>query len=208
MIVTIDGPAGSGKSTIAALLVERRGFAHIDTGAIYRIIGYIFHGGPTKDDIDKLKIDFKIVNSSVLLEYNGKNIEKYIRSEDIGKLASNVAKLDFVRNYVNAVSRKIADASLNGNFVVDGRDAGEVIFPSADLKFFFVADINERAKRRAEETHEDIKKIKLQILQRDEGDAKRNLAPLIQPEDAVVIDTTNKSIDEVYDIVNKMVDNV
>ncbi len=208
MIVTIDGPAGSGKSTIAALLVERKGFAHIDTGAIYRIIGYIFHNGPTKDDIDRLKIDFKIVNSAVLLEYNGKNMEKYIRSEDIGKLASNVAKLDFVRHYVNALSRKIVNSSSNKNFVIDGRDAGEVIFPNADLKFFLVADINERAKRRAKETDGDVEKIKLQIFQRDEEDTKRDLAPLIQPKDAVVIDTTNKSIDEVYSIVNKMVDNV
>lgn len=206
MIVTIDGPAASGKSTIAALLVERKGFIHIDTGAIYRIIGYIFQGKPTKDDMDKLKIDFKIVNGVVLFEYNGKNMKEYIRNEDVGKLASFVAKLDFVRNYVNVVSRKIA--SLNGKFVVDGRDAGSVIFPGADLKFFFVADINERAKRRSEETHNNIKNIKLQILQRDEKDTKRDLAPLIQPEDAVVVDTTDKSIDEVYDIVNKMVDNV
>lgn len=205
MIVTIDGPAGSGKSTISALLVERKAFVHIDTGAIYRIIGYIFGGSPARADIYKLKIDFKITNNTVLLEYNGKNIEEYIRGENVGKLASAAAKLNFVRNYVNKTARKIAEY---GDFVVDGRDAGTVIFPNADLKFFFVADINERAKRRAEEMHEDIEKTKLQISRRDEEDKKRDLSPLIQPEGAVVIDTTNKSIDEVYGVVSRMVDDV
>ena len=199
-IVTIDGPAASGKSTIAKLLVERDSFFHIDTGAIYRAIGYIFNGNPSKNELDSLNLT---IEKNRVIKYNGKDIEEFIRSEKCGMLASNVAKLDFVRNFVNNMARKIASY---GKYVIDGRDCGSVIFPNADLKIFLVADIKERAKRRAKEENENINSLEKEIEKRDKQDKDRDIAPLIKPDGAVEIDTTDLTIEDVYEKVKVLIE--
>ena len=204
VVVTIDGPAGSGKSTIARLLEEKDGFLHIDTGAIYRAVGYASKGSATKDSINKIHFDIKRENG-IELFYNGADIETFIRSEECGMLASNVAKLDFVRDFVNSIARKIAS---HGKYVIDGRDCGSVIFPDADLKVFLVADLKERAKRRAIEDGRDIKSIEKEINLRDEQDKNRDIAPLVKPKDAVVLDTTNLSIEDVYKKIKTLIEGI
>ncbi len=199
-IVTIDGPAASGKSTIAKLLVERDSFFHIDTGAIYRAIGYIFNGNPSKNELDSLNLT---IEKNRVIKYNGKDIEEFIRSEKCGMLASNVAKLDFVRNFVNNMARKIASY---GKYVIDGRDCGSVIFPNADLKIFLVADIKERAKRRAKEENGNINSLEKEIEKRDKQDKDRDIAPLIKPDGAVEIDTTDLTIEDVYEKVKVLIE--
>ncbi len=201
-IVTIDGPAGSGKSTIAKLLAERDNFLHIDTGALYRIIGYIFDSSSIdKNSLNRVKLDIKI-NSRINIFWNNRNIEEFIRTEQCGMLASNVAKLDFVRDFINKFTRKIADNE--GKFVIDGRDCGSIIFPNANLKIFLTADIKERAKRRAKEDKKDKKEIEKEIEKRDQQDRNRNLAPLIIPKNAIKIDTTAMSIENVYETIRKL----
>ena len=200
-IVTIDGPAASGKSTIAKLLTERDGFFHIDTGAIYRAVGYIFKGNPVRDELERLNL-FIEKNKKIVIRYNGKDIEEFIRTEECGMLASNTAKLDFVRDFVNNTARKIVS---HGKYVIDGRDCGSVIFPRADLKIFLVADIKERAKRRAEEESGNINSLKKKIEKRDKQDKNRDIAPLAKPDGAVEIDTTDLSIEDVYKKVKDLI---
>ncbi len=201
-IVTIDGPAGSGKSTIAKKLAKNDNFLHIDTGAIYRAIGYIFNGVVTKQALDEFRFDIT-QTSTINIFYNGTNIEEFIRSEECGMLASKIATLDFVRSYVNEFARVLA---VNGRYVIDGRDCGSVIFPNANIKFFLTASLQERAKRRALEDSRDFEAIKSEIKKRDEQDMKRDIAPLVKPKDAVVVDTSNLEADEVYKIVKGIIE--
>ncbi len=200
-IVTIDGPAGSGKSTISKLIAERDGFLHIDTGALYRAIGYLTDGHPAKNDLNNIHFNIRI-NNKIEIFYNGENIEKFIRNERCGMLASNVAKIDYVRDFVNKTARKIASV---GKYIIDGRDCGSVIFPYADLKIFLDADLKERAKRRAFEDKRSVEEIEKEIEKRDKQDKSRNIAPLMKPNDAVVIDTTNLTIEDVYSKVKEMI---
>ncbi len=202
IVVTIDGPAGSGKSTIAKLLQERDGFLHIDTGAVYRALGYITKGSPTKDGIKKIHFDIER-KKGVELFYNGVNIETFIRTEECAKFASDAAKMDFVREFVNKTARQIA---ANGRYVIDGRDCGSVIFPDADLKIFLVADLYERAKRRAKEEKRNIDLIEREIKARDEQDKNRKIAPLVKPKGAFEIDTTYLNIEDVYQRIKKLIE--
>ena len=201
-VITIDGPAGSGKSTIAKLLEERDGFLHIDTGAIYRVIGYIFNGSPNKNDILNLRFSIR-KKDRIKIFWQKRDIEEFIRTEKCGMLASNAAKIEFVRDFVNDLARKIADT---GKFVIDGRDCGSVIFPDAQLKIFLAADIDERARRRAKDDNVSIDDIKKDIEKRDYQDKNRSTAPLIKPEDAYEIDTTKLSIEGVYKSVKKLLE--
>ncbi len=202
-IVTIDGPAASGKSTLAELLAQRDAFLHIDTGALYRTIGYVCGKHPTQEAIDTMDISVKIRDNRIVIEYKNKDVETFIRTERCGMLASVVAKLDFVRNFVNNKTREIAK---NGKYVIDGRDCGTVIFPDADLKIFLTANPKERAKRRAKDDNKDEREIEKEIERRDKQDMNRSNAPLSKPEDAIEIDTTRLTIEEMYDIVKKLIE--
>ncbi len=201
-IVTIDGPAGSGKSTLARLIAQRNSFIHIDTGAIYRAVGCILGDYPSIEALDKLELSI-VKDKSIKILYQGRDIEEFIRNERCGMLASKVAKIDYVREFVNRFARRIA--SYGGMYVIDGRDCGTVIFPDADLKLFLVASVDERAARRAIDENGDVEEIKKLIEQRDKQDRERQIAPLVKAEDAIEIDTTDIGPEEVYDIAVKLI---
>jgi cytidylate kinase len=194
-IVTVDGSSASGKSSLAKLLSYRKDFFYIDTGALYRSIAYLFSTMPTSKELNKLGVSWKKVNTEYHLFIFNRDMESYIRTEEIGNSASIIAKMSFVRRFVNDVVRKNV---MDGKYVVEGRDIGSVIFPQAQIKIYLRADLKERAKRRAKELHMQEGVVLDKIEQRDEEDINRINSPLIVPEGAYIIDTTNKTEEEVY----------
>jgi len=203
-LIAIDGPAGSGKSTIAKLLSERLGFNHLDTGAMYRAVAlYLDSKGlsPEDDLTEELdEIDMDYVDGELYL--NGEKVrEEEIRSARAGQLASSFATVAKVREKLTQLQRKICE---NGNFVVEGRDIGTVVLPHAQVKIFLTASFEERVRRRLEELKRkgvnlSFEEVARQIEERDRRDSSRDLAPLKAAEDAIVIDTTGKSIEQVLE---------
>ncbi len=206
-IVTIDGPSGAGKSTISRLLAAKLGFAFLDTGAMYRAVALAAkeRGIPLDDetaiaallDTIDLRLDRHDGHTRVLLD--GRDVSTAIRTAEMGPAASKVSALAAVRNRLTALQRAIGRS---GNFVAEGRDMGTVVFPDAAWKFYLDASPEERARRRtlqlAEQGEEaDYATILAQIIERDRQDASRALAPLRPAEDAIIIDSSRMSIDEV-----------
>ena len=209
MIIAIDGPAGSGKSTVAKLVAKKLGFFYLDTGAMYRAVAYKMkkENLSEKELIKKLdNIDLKLLDTDegIKVILDGEDITEKIRTEEIGKLASKIAKIPKIREKLVQLQRKIALEAKNA--VLEGRDIGTVVFPDAELKIFMTASPEERAKRRylqlkqkgENPSYEDILKS---VLERDKADMERKVAPLKPAKDAIVIDTTNKTIEEVVDII-------
>ena len=194
-IITIDGPAGSGKSTIAKLLAKKNGFVHINSGAIYRALAYVLDKNVDREKLANLNLELSLKGNSIKVFCDGEDITDRLQSETIGRVASKIAQIGFVRDYVN---KKVRDLAETGKFVIDGRDCGTVIFPYADVKIFLVADLKERARRRAFETGENFDEVLRIIEKRDKEDSERDIAPLIKPDDAYEVDTTGKSIEDVY----------
>ncbi|MGC8502136.1 (d)CMP kinase [Desulfurella sp.] len=194
-ILTVDGPSGSGKSTLCKILAKNDCFIHIDSGKIYRAISYLLDVNFKQSTLNNLKLDFKLENSQILLIYNNIILNELLADEEIAKKASLIAQKPFIREYVNNFIRRIAH---HGRFVIDGRDAGSVIFKDANLKFFLTADVIERAKRRSKELNTDYNQSYKALVSRDEQDTQRKIAPLIVPQGAIIIDTTFLSIEEVY----------
>ena len=202
--IAIDGPSGAGKSAIAKALAERLGYEYIDTGALYRTLAYIAVGGEEDLSVDALlrladqqTIDFK--KGSVIL--NGRALGDEIRTEAISQKTSQLPKDPAVRDYLLSLQRRLAE---KGGVVMEGRDIGTVVLPSADVKFFLTASEEERARRRYEQRLSfgesvDFEKIKADIHARDERDKNRAVAPLKQAEDAVLVDSTDMSEEEVLD---------
>ena len=198
-VVAIDGPAGAGKSTVARLLAERCGFTYVNTGSLYRAIAWAAAGKGV--DIKDLKDDFltgldlDYVDGKLLV--NGVDPGEELRSSACSAAASFVATQPRVRQFLLPVQR---NAAMKGWIVMEGRDIGSVIFPDAAYKFFVTASVEERARRRLEQnanetlTFEEIKKL---ISERDYQDSHRAEAPLCQAEDAVLVDTSKMSIEEV-----------
>ncbi len=201
-IVTIDGPAGSGKSTIAKLLAERDGFVHINSGALYRALAFALGESINEESIKGLDLELRVENSSVVVYIDGRDVTGKLSGENVGSMASKVAKLGFVRDYVNERVRELAKS---GKFVIDGRDCGSVIFPYADVKIFLDADLKERARRRSLETGEDFDEVLKIIEKRDKQDRGRDIAPLVKPQGAYEVDTTGKGIEEVYNEVKNII---
>ncbi len=194
-IVTIDGPAGSGKSTIAKLLAKKDDFVHINSGAVYRALAYVLGENLGIEKLSNLNLELSLKEKSIRVFCDGDDITDRLQSEEIGRVASKIAQIGFVRDYVN---KKVRDLAKNGKFVIDGRDCGTVIFPHANVKIFLVANLNERAKRRALETGEKFGDVLRIIKKRDKEDSERDIAPLVKPKEAYEVDTTSKSIEEVY----------
>ena len=209
--IALDGPAGSGKSTIARIISERLGILHLDTGAMYRAVAYKAIKCGIKnynaDGIKKLlpSLDLKVVykNNCQKIILDGKDITSKIRTPEISDGASKVAVIPEVRIKLVEIQRKIA---ANHDVVMDGRDIGTYVLPEAKYKFFLIASVDERAKRRWKElinkniccTYEQVLK---DIIFRDKNDSCRAFAPLKKAEDAILIDTTGKSIEQVAKII-------
>lgn len=213
MIIAIDGPAGSGKSTIAKLVAERLNFTYIDTGAMYRAFALKVKrlGIDPEDQIQVASLientDIKIEKDRVFLD--GEDVSHLIRTEEIGNIASKIARYPQVRKFMVKMQRQIGIKAKNA--VIEGRDAGTVIFPDADLKIFMTASPQVRAERRVQQLKEkgflvDYNHILQKIIERDKMDYERKESPLRPTEDYIVIDTTGKSIEEVLDyIINNLI---
>ena len=210
-IITIDGPAGAGKSTVAKKVAELFGYFHLDSGAIYRAIGYACKekGVNLKDEKSVLKVakglSIQLKGDRVYL--NGVDVTNKIRTPQGGVLASQVAQFPSVRELVVKLLREMAEGK---EVVIDGRDAGSYIFPDAPLKIYLTAAPEERARRRFKELKKkgfnvSYQEILKEIIERDEKDRNRSFAPLTVPEGAVVIDTTGKSLEQVLFEVEKLI---
>lgn len=225
LIITIDGPAGAGKSTVAHKLAQKIGYNYVNTGDFYRFITYcaLKENIDITDHIAIIQLSKKVVK--VLLKINNstrnqnifyifsKNADKHneiieeIHSPKVNEKVSQIAQLSKVRKNLIPLQHMIAK---NGSVVVEGRDIGSVVLPDADLKFFIIADEIIRIIRRYKELREkgykiSLNEVKKEIKKRDYIDSKRKIAPLIIPKDAIVIDTTNKKIDEVIDDIYKII---
>ena len=207
MIITIDGPAGVGKTITAKKLASKLGDQYLDTGAMYRAATYFFIQHATDItsenqvrkmlDILNLELDFTS-NDSITILLDGKDISLLIRSKAVTDAVSKVSALKSVREKMVKIQK---DTTKNGNFIVEGRDIGTVVFPDTKYKFFLVADYDTRAKRRFKDfkiLNEEINvnKIKQDLKDRDQYDSSRKLSPLKQAKDAIVIDTSNCTIDD------------
>ena len=205
MIIAIDGPAGSGKSTTARLLAEKLNFIYLDSGAMYRAVTLFF----LRNNIDltnhldilnaleeiNLKIDYKSNNFNVYVQ--NENVNDSIRDEKININVSNISEISAIRKKMVKLQRNF---STNKNIVIEGRDIGSHVFPNAEFKFYVDANIKVRAARRMKDVS-NSSKISLgemceQLLKRDKIDSNRDISPLIKPEDAIVVDTTFLSIEE------------
>ncbi|HWR62532.1 MAG TPA: (d)CMP kinase [Clostridia bacterium] len=204
-VIAIDGPAGAGKSTIARCLADMIGYTYIDSGAMYRALTLkVLREDIPMTDLDRIislagetDIDFK--ENSIYLD--GRASDREIREEDVNRNVSYIAAIPDVRRLMVGLQRKI---SRNKNVVMDGRDVGTVIFPAATVKFYITASVDERAGRRYNELKEkgytaEITDIKAQIEKRDHIDSTREDSPLAAASDAVIIDTTGKSVKQVLD---------
>lgn len=209
--VAIDGPAGSGKSTISKLLAKKLGYVHIDTGAMYRAITIeaINRGIDLKDRnaygfIDS--VDIKYVSDRIYL--NGKDVSEEIRMPYVTENVSMVSSIPYVRERLCDLQRKAANEGL---IVMDGRDIGYNVLPDANLKIFLVASIEERTKRRALELeakgiHVDFEELKEDLVRRDYADSNRDTSPLKKANDAILLDTTELSIEEVVLEICKLIE--
>lgn len=215
MIIAIDGPAGSGKSTVSKIVAQRLGFKYISTGAIYRAVTLktLQNGLDLTDSkticklIDKTKIEFKDISGEQRLFLDGKDVTNEIRDATIDSNINYIADSPSIREKLILVQRKCIS---HEDAVIEGRDIGTVIFPDAEKKFFLDADIKERAKRRYSETKLQGKTINFNavledIKRRDYKDSTRNAAPLKRIKESVYIDSTNMSIDEVVGYILKSI---
>ena len=210
-VVTIDGPAAAGKSTAAREVARRLGFTLIDTGALYRALAWaVKEAGVAADDapavgkvLEKTTVDFE--GGRVIV--NGRDITAQIRTPELGMLTSRLTRLQVVRDKLTPLQRGLARA---GGVVLEGRDTGSVVCPEAEVKFYLDADLDERARRRREELAAtglpaDYETVKAEVMQRDRQDMERDLAPLVRPEGALVLDSTALSPEAV---VERMLDAV
>jgi len=202
--VTIDGPGGAGKSTVARRLADSLGYRYLDTGAMYRGIAFAYEIAETRDMagfLSALDLSF-LFEKTTRVFLDGEDISDKIRTPEISLRASSLSQDGLVRAYL---TRKQREVGRTGGIVVEGRDTGSVVFPHADLKFYLDANIAARAKRRflemtGKESGRNLERVKEEIEKRDRDDSLRSLAPLIKPKGAIVIDTTDKTIDEVVSI--------
>ena len=214
--VAIDGPAGAGKSTIARLVAKEKGYVYVDTGAMYR--GLAIHFLENEIEAEETgKIVEACKDADVTIRYedgqqqvylNGKNITAKLREEAVGNMASKSSAIPEVRAKLLELQRELARKE---NVIMDGRDIGTCVLPDADVKVFLTASVETRAKRRYDELVEkgvpcDLEEIARDIAERDERDSTREIAPLKQAEDAVLVDSSHMTIEEVVAAIVKLCD--
>lgn len=213
-IITIDGPAGVGKSTVSRMVAAATGFTYLDTGAMYRGVGlFLQEEGVDLTDLQAIEIllqqlDLQLLpatgqSTDVGVLINNRDVSAEIRTPAMAMVASNVSAISVVRDYLTSMQRSYGE---RGQIVGEGRDIGTVVFPSAAFKFFLDARPEERARRRYSQLKDkgidaDLEEILSMTLTRDKNDSEREIAPLVQAEDASRIDTTEISVDEVVSLI-------
>ena len=204
MIIAIDGPAGSGKSTTAKLLAKKIGFIYLDTGAMYRAVTHYFlnnsadltNSSEILQLLNEMNLKIDHQNDEFTVFLDNKNVNTHIRKQNINQFVSDVSKIAEVRKEMVEIQRNFSNKK---DIVVEGRDIGSHVFPDADYKFFIKADILVRAERRFNEMSESsisIPELATQLEQRDMLDSNRAISPLVKANDALVIDTTSLTIEE------------
>lgn len=207
--VAIDGPAGAGKSTIAKRVAKEKGYIYVDTGAMYRAMALHFiRQGIGADEEEKINDACKNADISITYEdgvqvviLNGENVNGFLRTEQVGNMASATSVFGEVRKKLVELQQKLAAKE---NVVMDGRDIGTVVLPNAEVKIYLTASSAVRAKRRFLELQEkgenaDIDRIEKDIIERDHRDMTREISPLKQADDAILVDSSDMTIDEVVD---------
>lgn len=211
--IAIDGPAGAGKSTIAKRIAAKKGYIYVDTGAMYRAMAlYLLREGAITEEIDEkcegADITIAHENGEQVVYLNGENVNPYIRTEEVGRMASVSSPNPRVRKKLTQLQQKLAAST---DVVMDGRDIGTCVLPDAQVKVYLTADSHERALRRYRELTEkgepcELAVIERDIVERDRQDMTREISPLKQAEDAVLIDSSHMTIEEVADAVIALCD--
>lgn len=214
--IAIDGPAGAGKSTIAKMIASKYSFIYVDTGAMYRTMAlfYLRQGTDVSDEIavsglcDDIKVDIQYIGGKQHLVLNGEDVTDLIRTEEVGNTASKISVFGSVRKKLVNLQKDLAKTT---DVVMDGRDIGTVVLPDARVKIYLTASVETRAKRRYNELVEkgetpDISVIEADIRSRDERDMTREISPLRKADDAVEVDSSNMTIDEVVDAISDIIE--
>lgn len=207
--IAIDGPAGAGKSTIAKMIAKKMNYIYVDTGAMYRAMAlYLIHNQVNPEDTDRIAeickdadISIQYQNGEQVVLLNGENVNAYLRMEEVGNMASYSSAVPEVRLKLVELQRELAKTA---DVIMDGRDIGTYVLPNADVKIYLTASSATRANRRFLELQEkgeacDLKEIERDIIERDTRDMNREFAPLRQAEDAVLVDSSDMSIEEVVE---------
>lgn len=215
-IVTIDGPAGAGKTTVSKQLARTLGCVYVDTGALYRGVAYEIdrqkvdwkNNAQLEDFLSTLDLEFVMDGADLALTSSGRDIGSYIRTPEITMLASATSALPAVRNALLDIQKTIADTR---DAVFEGRDMGTTVFPDAPFKFFLSADLEVRARRRYDEmgvAEKELDRVRTDMVKRDKDDAGRETSPLQPAADAIHVDSTHMTIDQVVEKMRAIVENV
>ncbi len=214
-IVAIDGPAGSGKGTITKLVAKDLGFITVDTGAMYRAVALeCINQGVSYTDLDKIekileniKIEFKKSGENQLVFLNGKNVSEAIRTPEIDDVVAKYSAIKIVREKVTPIQRKMGE---HQDIIMEGRDIGTVVFPNANVKIFLECSLEERARRRykqnlqkgIDETYEEVLES---MKERHKLEVEREISPFVKATDAITVDSTNLTIPEVVETIEKII---
>lgn len=207
--IAVDGPASSGKSTVAKIVAKNLDIIYLDTGAMYRVATLVANRQMTENPseitnfIKENPISFKNLTDGQHVFLGNEDVTAVIRTNEITNAVSKISAIAEIREFLVAEQQRIAN---EGGIIMDGRDIGTVVLPKADLKIFLIASVDERAERRYKENLEkgiptDLEKLKVEISERDRKDSTREISPLKQADDAILLDSTGKSIAQVADFI-------
>lgn len=207
--IAIDGPASSGKSTVAKIIARNLDLIYLDTGAMYRVATFVALQKETDDAkeiiefIEKNPISFMNGQKGQEVLMGSENVTEVIRTNEVTNTVSKISAMTEIREFMVVEQQRIAK---NGGIIMDGRDIGTVVLPKADLKIFLVASVDERAERRYKENLSkgiptNLERLKIEISERDRKDSTRAISPLKQAEDAILLDSTGKTINEIVQLI-------